>query len=99
MTAADRYKYDILAVWGLPGLAKDLLEDQIHNSQNVKWLHSLSVGCDEYVAIDKFRQSKIPLTNARGAFSEILGEYVLLGILFHAKHVQSFERKKAAINW
>jgi phosphoglycerate dehydrogenase-like enzyme len=39
------------------------------------------------------------LTNARGAFSDVLAEYVLMGILYHAKHVEDFQRKKADKNW
>jgi phosphoglycerate dehydrogenase-like enzyme len=47
----------------------------------------LSVGCDEYITIDAFRDSNLPLTNARGAFSDVLAEYILCGILHFAKNV------------
>lgn len=39
------------------------------------------------------------MTNARGAFSDVLAEYVLMGILYHAKHVEDFQRKKALKQW
>ena len=90
MDKAERYSYDVLAVWGLPGFSKELVADQMNNSKAFKWLHSLSVGCDEYCSVQSFRESKIPLTNARGAFSAVLAEYVTMGILYHAKHVQDF---------
>ena len=90
MTSDQRYSYDVLAVWGLPGFSKELVADQTKNSQKFKWLHSLSVGCDEYCSVQEFRENSIPLTNARGAFSAVLAEYVTLGILYHAKHVESF---------
>ena len=99
MSPADRYSYDVLAVWGLPGFAKALVQDQVENSQTFKYMHSLSVGCDEYCSVQKFRESNIPLTNAKGAFSAILAEYVLAGMLYHAKHVESFQRKKEIQRW
>jgi len=99
MPAAERYSFDVLAVWGLPGFAKALVADQQDNSKQFKWLHSLSVGCDEYCSVQSFRESAIPLTNARGAFSDVLAEYVLLGILYHAKHVRSFQAKRETQTW
>lgn len=33
MSDSDRYSFDVLAVWGLPGFAKALVEDQINNSK------------------------------------------------------------------
>lgn len=62
-------------------------------------MHSLSVGCDEYCSLKSFRESQIPLTNAKGAFSDVLGEYVLAGILYHAKHIPSFQRKREMQKW
>ena len=62
-------------------------------------MHSLSVGCDEYCSVQKFRESSIPLTNAKGAFSDILAEYVLAGMLYHAKHIPSFQRKREMQRW
>ena len=99
MAPADRYSYDVLAVWGLPGFSKELVADQMDNSKTFKWLHSLSVGCDEYCSVKSFRESSIPLTNARGAFSDVLAEYILAGILYHAKHVEDFQRKKELKSW
>lgn len=39
------------------------------------------------------------MTNARGAFSDVLAEYILAGILYHAKHIEDFQRKKALKSW
>ena len=95
----ERYSFDVIAPWGLPGFAKELIEDQMNNRKALKWLHSLSVGCDEYCSVQSFRESDIPCTNARGAFSDVLAEYVLLGILYHAKKVESFQSKKSQQLW
>jgi len=99
LSASERYSFDVLAVWGRPGFSKELVADQMDNSKQFKWLHSLSVGCDEYCSVKSFRESSIPLTNARGAFSSVLAEYVTLGILYHAKHVEDFQGKKARQEW
>lgn len=62
-------------------------------------MHSLSAGVDEVCAIKSFRDSTIPLTNARGAFADILSEYVLLGMLYHGKHVEYFQQQKNKAEW
>ena len=46
--------------------AGGVLKDQTLNNNSLKWVHSLSVGIDGYVAIPEFRESPIPLTNAKG---------------------------------
>jgi phosphoglycerate dehydrogenase-like enzyme len=97
--SSEKYSFDVLAVWGLPGFSKELVADQMANSRSFKWLHSLSVGCDEYCSVQSFRESAIPCTNARGAFSAVLAEYVLLGMLYHAKKVESFQSKKQGQKW
>jgi phosphoglycerate dehydrogenase-like enzyme len=59
----------------------------------------LSAGIDGYVAVQEFRDSDIPLTNAKGAFSTILGEFIALGVLFHTKHLSRFMDRKAQKKW
>ena len=72
-----------------------VLKDQVINNANLKWVHSLSAGIDGYVAVQEFRESEIPLTNAKGAFSTILGEFIALGVLYHTKHLERFMQRKA----
>ena len=86
----DRHTYTTIAVWGLPGFSKEVINDQMENNKVLKWVHSLSVGVDEHCSIKKFRESPMPLTNARGAFSHVLGEYVLFGMLYFAKYCELF---------
>jgi phosphoglycerate dehydrogenase-like enzyme len=62
-------------------------------------VHSLAAGIDSIVAIDSFRNSPIPLTNAKGAYSEILGEFVALGVLYHAKKLENFLKRKENAHW
>ena len=49
-----------------------------------------TIESDGYVAVQEFRESPIPLTNAKGAFTTILGEFIGLGVLWHAKYLQRF---------
>lgn len=96
---ADRHTYTVIAVWGLPGFSKEVINDQMENNKVLKWVHSLSVGVDEHCSIKKFRESPMPLTNARGAFSHVLGEYILFGILYFAKKAQFFQESKQKVRW
>jgi len=64
-------------------------------NKNLKWVHSISAGIDGYVAVKSFKDSPIPLTNAKGAYSEILGEHIALGVLYHSKHLERFMDRKA----
>lgn len=47
----DRYTYNLIAVWGLPGFSKEVIEDQLNNSTALEYIHSLSVGVDEHCSI------------------------------------------------
>jgi len=76
-----------------------VLKEQVLNNSNLKWVHSLSAGIDGYVAVQEFRDSNIPLTNAKGAFSSILGEFIALGVLYHTKHLERFMQRKAEKKW
>ena len=65
----------------------------------MKWAHTLSSGIDGFVAVEEFKNSAIPLTNAKSAFSTILGEFIALGVLYHTKHLERFMQRKAEKKW
>jgi phosphoglycerate dehydrogenase-like enzyme len=44
-------------------------------------------------------ESPVPLTNARGVFSEILGEFVIAAVLFFAKGFRRMVRSQEAGVW
>ena len=46
-------------------------------------------------AKDFINADHIPLTNVKGAYSAVLGEFIALGMLYHAKKLESFIQKKA----
>lgn len=58
---------------------------------NIKWVHSLYAGVDKFLQIDKIgKNNEITLTNARGAYSDALGEYSVLAILYFNYHVPQY---------
>ena len=95
----NKHSYDINVVMLGTTISGPVLKDQSIHSKQLKWVHSLSAGIDGYVAVPEFRDSEIPLTNAKGAFSTILGEFVALGVLYHTKHLERFMQRKAEHKW
>ena len=96
---ANDKQVDVVVVQLGTTVSGPVLKDQVVNNPNLKWVHSLSAGIDGYVAVQEFRESPIPLTNAKGAFTTILGEFIGLGVLWHSKHLQRFMQRKAEKKW
>jgi len=71
-------------------IAPSVLGDQVQVNKNLKWVHSLSAGLDGYLSNQAFKESPVPITNAKGAYSSVLGEFIALGVLFHTKHLERF---------
>lgn len=92
-----RDSYDLIAPVGAP--APPVIEDQVLNNPNMKWVQGLSAGVDYYMASKVFRESSVPLTNVKGAFSSVLAEFVALGVLQHTKHLERFIERKKARKW
>lgn len=80
-------------------IAPEILEDQSLNNKNLKWVHSISAGIDGYVAKKAFKESPVPLTNSKGAYSDILGEFIALGVLYHSKYLERFLTRKKERKW
>jgi len=60
----------------------------------------LSSGVDAMCGVEEFVNAEhIPLTNAKGAFSHVLGEFIALGTLYFAKKVETFVAQKQAAEW
>ena len=80
-------------------IAGSVLGDQSTINPELKWVHSLSAGLDGYLKNEAFKKSTVPLTNAKGAYSAVLGEFIALGVLYHTKHVERFMERKKAKKW
>ncbi len=64
----------------------------------VRWVHSRSAGLDG-VLFPELAASPVPLTNARGVFSEILAEFAIGAVLFFAKDFRRMVRSQMAGIW
>ncbi|HKW98322.1 MAG TPA: D-2-hydroxyacid dehydrogenase [Bryobacteraceae bacterium] len=64
----------------------------------VKWVHSLSAGLDGTL-FPALAASPVPLTNARSAFSEALGEFAIGAIFFFAKNFRRMVCSQMAGVW
>ncbi len=78
--------------------SRELLQQVWRMSPKVRWIHSRSAGLDELL-FPELAESGVPLTNARGVFSEILGEFVIAAVLFFAKGLRRMVRSQEAGTW
>ena len=78
--------------------SRDLLRRVWGIAPRVRWIHSRSAGLDELL-FPELAESQVVLTNARGVFSEILGEFVMAAVLFFAKDLRRMVRSQIAGVW
>jgi phosphoglycerate dehydrogenase-like enzyme len=91
-TAADA---TVIFSWSIAG---KLLESVFAMAPRVRWIHSRSAGLDG-VLFPALVESPVPLTNARGVFSESLGEFVVGAALYFAKDFRRMIRSQEAGEW
>jgi phosphoglycerate dehydrogenase-like enzyme len=70
----------------------------MERAPNLEWIHAMYAGLDRSL-FPELIQSKIPLTNGSGVFSQSLGEFVMLGILYFAKNMPRRMEAKAEHRW
>ncbi|MBZ5592614.1 MAG: D-2-hydroxyacid dehydrogenase [Acidobacteriia bacterium] len=75
-----------------------LLEQVWRMAPRVRWMHSLSAGLDGMLFRDLV-ESPVPVTNARGVFSDALGEFAVGAVLFFAKDFRRLIRSQMAGAW
>jgi phosphoglycerate dehydrogenase-like enzyme len=75
-----------------------LLQDIWRMAPEVKWVHNLWAGVDR-ILFPELVSSPVPLTNARGVFSEALGEFVIAAVLHFAKDFRRMIRSQGACTW
>jgi phosphoglycerate dehydrogenase-like enzyme len=64
----------------------------------VQWVHTRSAGLDGML-FPALVESPVTLTNARGVFSEILGEFTIGAVLFFAKDFRRLVTSQTAGKW
>jgi phosphoglycerate dehydrogenase-like enzyme len=80
------------------GFGRALLEPVFKTTPSVAWVHSRFAGL-EGLLFPELVESEVPLTNARGAFSRSLAEFVVAGLLYFAKDFGRMKRNQAARAW
>ncbi len=70
----------------------------LQTAPKLEWIHAMYAGLDRSL-FPELVESPIPLTNGSGVFSQSLGEFAMLGILYFAKDVPRRIEAKAAHKW
>jgi phosphoglycerate dehydrogenase-like enzyme len=88
---------DVLLYSGLPG-TEISFQDVWEHTRKVKWVHSLTAGVEK-VLVPGFRESEVPLTNARGVFKRSLAEFAIFGALYFYKRGRRLVENQQAHRW
>ena len=56
-------------------------------------------GVEPFLKSKSFRESPIPLSNARSAFSRSLGEFFLMAMIYHTKNMHVFQEQQRRAEW
>jgi phosphoglycerate dehydrogenase-like enzyme len=91
-------------LWIPPAAPSELLSAWPTLAPSVTWFHSFSAGVDSLAGfLSESRlnapESKVLLTNGRGAFSESLAEYVVWAMLHHSKQAERCLANKRERVW
>lgn len=70
----------------------------LETAPRLEWIHAVYAGLDRSL-FPELVASPIPLTNGSGVFSQSLGEFIMLGVLYFAKDVGRMMRAKAEHRW
>src|SRR5580658_1123666 len=65
----------------------------LQQAPRLEWIHAMYAGLDRSL-FPELVASPIPLTNGSGVFSQSLGEFVMLGVLYFSKDVIRMNRAK-----
>lgn len=78
--------------------SKQQVIDVLAKNPNIKWIHSLLAGVDGIMSPELTRHPA-PLTNAKGAYSESLGEWAVFCMLWHSKNLNNWFRLTNQATW
>ena len=70
----------------------------MQRAPKLEWIHAMYAGLDRSL-FPELIESPIPLTNGSGVFSQSLGEFIILGVLYFAKDVPRRMQAKAERRW
>ncbi len=75
-----------------------LFRDVFPLASKAQWIHNMSTGVEDVLSPEVVA-SRIPLTNGRGVFSDVLAEFVAAAVLYFAKDLRRMARNQAAGKW
>lgn len=78
--------------------AASLLREVFGDAKRVRWIHTLAAGVDTLL-FPELVASDVTVTNARGVFSDALGEFALAAMLWFAKDLARMRRNQEAHRW
>ena len=77
--------------------SKDVLEFKKRHPE-LRWVHSLSAGVDKLIG-PELKRADVTLTNAKGAFSPALAEFVMFQMLWFEKQGSQFQQLQRGSTW
>lgn len=78
--------------------SKQQVIDALEQNPNIKWIHSLLAGVDGIISTELINHPA-PLTNAKGAYSESLGEWAVFCMLWQSKKLNNWFNLKQQASW
>jgi len=93
LSEEDKASFDTFVSYRLPETTQILDYILERNPNQLKWVHSCIAGVEIFLNSKAFKESPIPLTNARTAFSKILGEFVIMAMIYFTKNMQIFQEQ------
>ena len=87
---------DILIAWGWQ--PQDQLDNLVINGKNIKWIHSLSAGVENFL-IPTIINSNILLSNSRGIHGIPMAEHVLAIMLSFTRQLEFFFNNQKSKLW
>ena len=76
-----------------------LVEALMPSMPKLRWIHTRSNGVDSLLKSEKVRDSSIPVTNSRGAYSRTLAEYTIGACLYFAKDMNRLRQQQKRAQW
>jgi phosphoglycerate dehydrogenase-like enzyme len=76
-----------------------VVESLMPSMPKLKWIHTRSNGVDSLLKSEVVRDSSIPVTNSRGAYSRSLAEYTISACLYFAKDMNRLRAQQKQAKW
>eukprot|EP00826_Nyctotherus_ovalis_P053123 TRINITY_DN6851_c0_g1_i10.p1 TRINITY_DN6851_c0_g1~~TRINITY_DN6851_c0_g1_i10.p1 ORF type:complete len:339 (-),score=114.65 TRINITY_DN6851_c0_g1_i10:139-1155(-) len=74
--------------------ARAIAEIVVEKSPKLRWVHTLTTGVDFLLSLKLSEAKHITFTNAKGAYTRPLAEFVLMTVLYFAKKMPVFMKQK-----